>query len=131
MRIWIVIAIERNGLEGLVHELDWKKAALIIGALMQIAETLQLYEAAKDLTGNKDFTIPASLDIGRNLMLEEVGRWRNKRVRHKHTFTMLIQLHYTSQDEIGKGITCLFAYKSDPKEIFETLQEAIKIERIT
>ncbi|CAG8819788.1 5884_t:CDS:1, partial [Dentiscutata erythropus] len=45
----------------------------------KIAETLQLYEAAKDLTGNKDFTIPASLDIGRNLMLEEVGRWRNKR----------------------------------------------------
>ncbi|RHZ83531.1 hypothetical protein Glove_91g59 [Diversispora epigaea] len=38
-----------------------------------------------------------------------------------------IQLcHYTPQDEIDKGIICLFANKSDPKELFEALQEIIK-----
>ncbi|RHZ84059.1 hypothetical protein Glove_86g66 [Diversispora epigaea] len=39
-----------------------------------------------------------------------------------------IQLHhYTPQDEIDKGIFCLFANKkSNPKELFEALQEIIK-----
>ncbi|RHZ81787.1 hypothetical protein Glove_117g41 [Diversispora epigaea] len=35
-------------------------------------------------------------------------------------------LHYTPQDEIDKGMICLFANKSSPKELFETLQETIK-----
>ncbi|RHZ81673.1 hypothetical protein Glove_117g35 [Diversispora epigaea] len=35
-------------------------------------------------------------------------------------------LHYTPQDEIDKGIICLLADKSDPKELFEALQETIK-----
>ncbi|RHZ43778.1 hypothetical protein Glove_856g54 [Diversispora epigaea] len=30
-------------------------------------------------------------------------------------------LHYTLQDEIDKGMFCLFAYKSDPKELFAAL----------
>ncbi|RHZ86273.1 hypothetical protein Glove_52g39 [Diversispora epigaea] len=39
-----------------------------------------------------------------------------------------IQLqHYTPQDEIDKGMFCLFANKkSNPKELFEALQEIIK-----
>jgi hypothetical protein len=35
-------------------------------------------------------------------------------------------LHYIPQDEIDKGMICLFANKSDPKELFEALQETIK-----
>ncbi|CAG8504127.1 9216_t:CDS:2 [Diversispora eburnea] len=35
-------------------------------------------------------------------------------------------LHYTPQDEIDKGMICLFANKSNPKELYETLQETIK-----
>ncbi|RHZ82900.1 hypothetical protein Glove_103g70 [Diversispora epigaea] len=30
-------------------------------------------------------------------------------------------LHYTPQDEINKGMFCLFANKSDPKELFAAL----------
>ncbi|RHZ51627.1 hypothetical protein Glove_476g38 [Diversispora epigaea] len=30
-------------------------------------------------------------------------------------------LHYTPQDEIDKGMFCLFANKSDPKELFAAL----------
>ncbi|RHZ79987.1 hypothetical protein Glove_139g293 [Diversispora epigaea] len=39
-----------------------------------------------------------------------------------------IQLHhYTPQHEIDKGMFCLFANKkSNPKELFEALQEIIK-----
>ncbi|RHZ87632.1 hypothetical protein Glove_33g53 [Diversispora epigaea] len=38
-----------------------------------------------------------------------------------------IQLHhYIPQDEIDKGIICLFTNKSDPKKLFEALQEIIK-----
>lgn len=34
-------------------------------------------------------------------------------------------LHYTPQDEIDKGMFCLFAEKGNPKELFETIQETI------
>ncbi|RHZ84239.1 hypothetical protein Glove_84g18 [Diversispora epigaea] len=33
----------------------------------------------------------------------------------------VIQLHYTLQDEIDKGTICLFANKSDSKELFAAL----------
>ncbi|RHZ83581.1 hypothetical protein Glove_91g10 [Diversispora epigaea] len=47
-------------------------------------------------------------------------RWNPLR---NSTSSLLNVLHYTPQDEIDKGIICLFVNKSDPKELFEALQE--------
>ncbi|RHZ51635.1 hypothetical protein Glove_476g89 [Diversispora epigaea] len=72
---------------------------------------------------------PFKMEYSSHILLNNIVKGKSEMAvpaaphKYKEIYTeeCAIQLHYTPQDEIDKGMFCLFANKSVPKELFATL----------